>query len=75
MLVKTGANRNQKPMAKVIGVNGDDLGFVQSVRLLLAISYNSAGEKVLEQPIHKIALIKEAVRERLLFARCFLFLN
>ena len=72
MLLKTEAIRNQRPMAKVIGVNADDLGFV---RLLLKSSYNSAGERVFERPIHKIALIKEAVRERLVFASCFLLLS
>ena len=58
-LFKTEANRNQWPMAKVIEVNADDLGFVRSVRLLLASSCDSAGERVLEIPIHKILLIKE----------------
>ena len=60
MLLKTDANRNQWPMAKVIGVNADDMGFVRSVLLLLASSCDSAGERVLEQPMHKIVLIKEA---------------
>ena len=45
MLLKTEAIRNQRPMAKVIGVNADDLGFL---RLLLESSYNSAGERVFE---------------------------
>ena len=58
-LLKTEANRNQWPRAKVIEVNADDLGFVRSFRLLLASSCDSAGERVLEIPIHKIALIKE----------------
>ena len=60
VLLKTDPNRNQWPIAKVIGVNADEMGFVRSIRLLLASSCDSAGERVLEQPIHKIALIKEA---------------
>ena len=48
VLLKTEASRNQWLMAKVIEVNVDDLGFVRSVRLLLASSCDSAGEKVLE---------------------------
>ena len=44
-------------MAKVTGVNADDMGFVRSVRLLL-VNY-CAAERVLEQTIHKILLIKE----------------
>ena len=52
-------DRNQWPMARVIGGNADDLGFVQSVRLLLGSSCDSAGERVLERPMHKIVLIKE----------------
>ena len=59
MLLKTEANRNQWPMAKVTVVNADDLGFLRSFRLLLASSCDSAGERVLELPIHKIVLIKE----------------
>ena len=58
-MLKTEANRNQWPMAKVVGVNADDLGFARSVRLLLASSCDSAGERVLERPIHKIVLIKQ----------------
>ena len=46
-------------MAKVIGVNAEDMGFAWSVQLLLASSCDSAGERVLEGPIHKIILIKE----------------
>ena len=46
-------------MAKVIGVNEDDMCFVLSVRLLLASSFDSAGERVLQRSIHKIVLIKE----------------
>ena len=59
VLLKTEANRNQWAMAKVIGVNADDLGFVRSVRLLLPSSCDSADGRVLERPIHKIVLIKE----------------
>ena len=47
-------------MAKVIGVNADDIGFIRSIQFLLASSCDSAGERVLERPIHKIVLIKEA---------------
>ena len=46
-------------MVKVIGVNEDDMCFVLSVPLLLASSFDSAGERVLQRPIHKIVLIKE----------------
>ena len=60
MLLKTDTNHNQWPMAKVTGVNADNMGFVRSVRLLLASSHDSVGERVLERPIHKIVLIKEA---------------
>ena len=59
MLLKTEANRNQWPLAKVIKVNADDLAFVRSVQLLLASYCDSAEERVLERPIHKIVLIKE----------------
>ena len=46
-------------MVKVFGVKADDMGFVQSIALLLASSCNSAGEQVLGWAIHKIVLIKE----------------
>ena len=46
-------------MVKVIGVNEDDMCFVLSVPLLLASSFDSAGERVLQRPIHKTVLIKE----------------
>ena len=46
-------------MAKVTGVNADDMGLVWSIGLLLASSCDSAGEQVLEWPIHKIVLVKE----------------
>ena len=59
VLLKIEANRNQWPMAKVIGVNADDMGFVRSVRLLFVSSCDSTGERVLERPIRKIVLIKE----------------
>ena len=59
VLLKTEANRNQWPLAKVIKVNADDLAFVRSVQLLLASYCDSAEERVLERPIHKIVLIKE----------------
>ena len=35
VLVKTDANCNQWPMAKVVGINSDAEGFVQSVKLLI----------------------------------------
>ena len=38
MLFKTEGNRNQWPMTKLVGVNADDMVFVQSVPLLLARS-------------------------------------
>ena len=43
-------------MAKVLGVNADDMGFVLSVRLLLASSCDSASERILERPVHKRSL-------------------
>ena len=46
VLLKTEASRNQWPVVKVIRVNADDLGFVGSVRLLLASSWDSAGESI-----------------------------
>ena len=49
-------NCNQWPMAKVLGVNADDMGFVLSVRLLLASSCDSASERILERPVHKRSL-------------------
>ena len=38
MLFKTEGNRNQWPMTKLVGVNVDDMVFVQSIPLLLARS-------------------------------------
>ena len=38
VLLKTEANGNQWPIAKVIRVNADDLGFILSFRLLLSSS-------------------------------------
>ena len=59
MLLKTEDNHSLQPMAKVIVVNADDMGFVRSLQLLVASSCHSAGKRVLEQLIHKIVLIKE----------------
>ena len=42
MLFKTEGNRNQWPMTKLVGVNADDMVFVQSVQLLLARSPKKA---------------------------------
>ena len=35
-------------MTKVVGVNADDMGFVESIWLLLASSCDKSGERVLE---------------------------
>ena len=42
VLFKTEGNRNQWPMTKLVGVNADDMVFVQSVPLLLARSPKKA---------------------------------
>ena len=59
VLLKTDANRNQWPMAKVVGINSDAEGFVWSVKLLIGKTRND-GEGILERPIHKIILLKES---------------
>lgn len=46
VLLKTETSRNQWPVVKVIRVNADDSGFVGDVRLLLASSWDSAGESI-----------------------------
>ena len=56
-LLKTEANQNQWPMAKVVGVNPDSMGFIRSVQLLLPRTPDGVGERVLECPIHKTELI------------------
>ena len=43
-------------MVKVVGINADDMGFNQSVQLLLASSHDSAGEWASKWPMHKIVL-------------------
>ena len=59
VLLKTDANRNQWPMAKVVGINSDVERFVRSVKLLIGKTRND-GERILERPIHKIILLKES---------------
>ena len=59
VLLKTDANHNQWPMAKVVGINSDAEGFVRSVKLLTGKTRND-GERILERPIHKIILLKES---------------
>ena len=59
VLLKTDANHNQWPMAKVVGINSDAGGFVQSVKLLIGKTQND-GERILERPVHKIILLKES---------------
>ena len=59
VLVKTDANCNQWPMAKVVGINSDAEGFVRSVKLLVGKTQND-GERILKRPIHKIILLKES---------------
>ena len=46
-------------MAKVVGINSDPEGFVQSVKLLIEKTRND-GKRILERPIHKIILLKES---------------
>ena len=42
MFFKTEGNHNQWPMTKLVGVNADDMVFIQSVPLLLARSRKKA---------------------------------
>ena len=58
-LLKTDANRHQWPMVKVVGINTDAEGFVQSVKLLVGKTQNDRKQIILERPIHKIVLLKE----------------
>ena len=60
ILLKTEAKRNQWPMAKVVDVNLDSMGFIQSVQLLLPRTQDGVGERVLERSLYMIVLIKEA---------------
>ena len=46
-------------MAKVVGINSDVEGFVQSVNLLIGKTRND-GKQILECPIHKIIFLKES---------------
>ena len=59
VLLKTDANRNQWPMAKVGGTNTDSEDFVRTVTLLLGKTQND-GEQILKHPIHKIVPLKES---------------
>ena len=59
VLLKTEANRNQWPMAKVVDINTDAEGFIRSVKLLVGKTRND-GERMLDCPIHKIILLKES---------------
>ena len=59
VLLKTDADRNQWPVAKVVGINSDAEGFVRSVKLLVGKTQND-GERILKRPIHKIILLKES---------------
>ena len=47
-------------MAKVVDVNLDSMGFIQSVQLLLPRTQDGVGERVLERSLYMIVLIKEA---------------
>ena len=58
-MLKTDADRNQWPVAKVVGINSDAEGFVRSVKLLIGKTRND-GEQILECPIHKIILLKQS---------------
>ena len=57
-LLKTEANHNQWPMAKIMVINTDTEGFVRSVKLLIGKTPND-GERMLDRPIHKIVFLKE----------------
>ena len=46
-------------MAKVVGINSDAGGFVQSVKLFIGNTQND-GERILERPVHKIILLEES---------------
>ena len=59
VLLKTDANRNQRPVAKVVDVNSDAEGFVRSVTLLIGKTRND-GEWILERQIHKIILLMKS---------------
>ena len=59
VLLKTDANHNQWPMAKVVDINSDAKGFVRTFKLLIGKTRND-GERILERPIHKIVLLKES---------------
>ena len=59
VLLKTDANRNQWPIAKVVGINSDAEGFARSVKLLIGKTRND-GERILERAIHKIILLMES---------------
>ena len=59
VLLKTDADHNQWPVAKVVGINSDAEGFVRSVKLLVGKTQND-GERILKCPIHKIILLKES---------------
>ena len=59
VLLKKDANRNQWPMAKVVGINSDTASFAWSVKSLIGKTRND-GERILERPIHKIILLKES---------------
>ena len=59
VLLKTDANRNQWPIAKVVGINSDAEGFVRSVKLLTGKTQND-GKQILERPTHKIILLTES---------------
>ena len=58
-MLKTDANCNQWPMAKVVGINSDTEGFVRNVKLLTGKTLND-GEQILKHPAHKIILLKES---------------
>ena len=59
VLLKTDANHNQWPIAKVVGINSDAEGFARSVKLLTGTTQND-GKQILERPTHKIILLKES---------------
>ena len=56
-------------MAKVVAINTDAKGFVQSVKLLIGKTWHD-GEQILECPIHKIVLLKESEMPNSKDAKC-----
>ena len=50
---------NHWPMARVIQVFKDSIGYVRSVKLRIGKTRNSEGDRILERPVSKIVLLIE----------------